>query len=594
MALLHRWVGWLGLGLALGAWADAGAGCKLGVVAELPVTMSNMQPIVTAKINGADANFVADSGAFYSMLSPAGAAEHKLKTQQAPLGLMVSGVGGVAGVSVATVKVFTLAGVPIPNVEFLVGGGEAGSNSVGLLGQNVFRLADVEYDLAHGMIRLIHEEDCAKTNLAYWAVNTGADVSGMDIQWTSPQSPHTSGTAFINGTRIHVIFDTGAGTSMVSLSAAKRAGISVDAPGVKYAGTSSGIGRSTVRTWIAPVASFKVGDEEIRNTHLRIGESVIESADMLIGADFFLSHRVYVTSKRAKLFFTYNGGPVFNLAVLSTSPAVAPAQAENAPADEPKDAAEFSRRGTALAARRDFAAAIADLTRAVELAPQEPNYIYERGIANAESGQRAAALADFDQALKLNPEHVPGLVARAEIRLAGGDADHAIEDLDAADRTASKEADARLRMAYGYVRAGRLPQAVAQLDLWIAAHRVDARMVAALNERCLARTLIGDELPKALDDCNAAVKMINKRDLESARPFNSRGLVRLRLGDYKNSIADYDASLAVQPKDAWALYGRGVAEKRLGKTAAADADMAAAGVIWPAVADAFVTHGIHP
>ncbi len=601
MTKLLRPVGWLSVGLALGLSAHAHAACKLGALVELPVTMSERKPIITAKINGVDAHFVADSGAFYSMITPASAAEFKLRTQPGPQGLRVIGVGGDTGVSIATVKVFTLAGIPISNVEFLVGGGEAGGDSVGLIGQNVFRIADVEYDLAHGVIRLMKEEDCSKTNLAYWAAHTDIAVSTMDIGRTEPRSPHTTGTAFINGAKIRVLFDTGASTSFLSLRAAQRAGISVDAPGVKYAGTSSGIGRSTVRTWIAPVASFKVGDEEIRNTHLRIGESELD-ADMLIGADFFLSHRVYVSNKLAKLFFTYNGGPVFNLSVSPTA-AAAPsgagspsgaAQTEAAPADEPKDAAGFSRRGTAFAARHEFAAAIADLSRACELAPEEPDYFYERGVAHAENRELDAALSDLDHTLQLKPDHVPGLVARAELRVASRDASHAIEDLDAADRAASKEADARLRMAHTYAQAGRPTQSIAQLDLWIAAHGADARMGGALNERCWVRTLTGEDLPKALDDCNGAVKRSDKKNIESARPFNSRGLVRLRLGDYEKSIADYDTSLALQPKDAWALYGRGAAEKRLGKTAAAEADMAAATAIWPGVADAFSKHGIHP
>src|SRR5262249_5984948 len=49
--------------------------------------------------------------------------------------------------------------------------------------------------------------------------------------------------------------------------------------------------------------------------------------------------------------------------------------------NEPKDAAAFSRRGAASAARRDFVHAIADLTRACELDPNEPSYFYERGQA---------------------------------------------------------------------------------------------------------------------------------------------------------------------------------------------------------------------
>ena len=566
--------------------------------------------MVTAKINGADTTFVADSGAFYSMITPAAAAEFKLKTYAAPFGLRVVGVGGAAGVSAGRVKDFILAGIPISNVEFLVGGGEAGGGGAGVLGQNVLRIGDAEYDLAHGVIRLIREEDCGKTNLAYWAAGTDTFVSVMDIQPTTPLSPHTTGTALINGVKIRVIFDTGADTSYLSLHAAQRAGLSIDAPGVQYAGTSRGIGRENVRTWIAPVATFKLGDEEIRNTHLRIGESVIDNADMLIGADFFLSHRVYVANKHAKLFFTYNGGPVFNLSLARPAAAVQPAPdaaVQPAPgqvtdlappavaaADEPQDAAAYSRRGTAHAARRDFAAAIADLTRACELSPDEPDYFYERAIAYAENRQPVAASSDLDQTLKLKPQHVPALVARAEIRFMAGDFTHAIEDLDAADRVAAKEADARLRMAYAYARVDRLPQSLVQLDLWIAAHNADARMVSALNERCWVRTLSDQELPKALDDCNAALRMSDKKDVESARLFNSRGLVRMRLGDYQKSLADYDASLGLGPKDAWALYGRGVDEKRLGRTAAAETDIAAASAIWPAIGEAFAKHGIHP
>ena len=133
-----------------------GAGCKIAKIAELPVTMNNMHPMVTAQINGVDASFIADSGAFYSLLSPAAAAEFKLNSYPAPFGLFVRGMGGSASVSVANVKVFTLAGVPIHNVEFLVGGGDFGG--AGLLGQNVFSIGDVEYDLAKGAIRLIREE----------------------------------------------------------------------------------------------------------------------------------------------------------------------------------------------------------------------------------------------------------------------------------------------------------------------------------------------------------------------------------------------------------------------------------------------------
>jgi Aspartyl protease len=115
--------------------------------------MIDMHPMVKAQINGVDASFIADSGAFYSMLSHAAASEFKLNSYLAPFGLFVRGMGGSASVSVAKVKVFTLAGVPIHNVEFLVGGGDFGG--AGLLGQNVFSIGDVEYDLANGSAAIL-------------------------------------------------------------------------------------------------------------------------------------------------------------------------------------------------------------------------------------------------------------------------------------------------------------------------------------------------------------------------------------------------------------------------------------------------------
>ena len=97
---------------------------------------------------------------------------------------------------------------------------------------------------------------------------------------------------------------------------------------MKPAGVVTGLGRGVLRTWIAPVKSFKIGDEEIHNTHLRIAETSDIGADMVIGADFFRSHHLYVANSQHKLYFTYNGGAVFNLA-----PGDGPAMPSPAPGD---------------------------------------------------------------------------------------------------------------------------------------------------------------------------------------------------------------------------------------------------------------------
>ncbi len=607
---LSRMFAILSLSIAsVSAFAD---GCKLGKIAEFPITMVGMRPLMTASIDDVDVQFVVDSGAFYSMISAASAAQLKLRTSPAPFGFEVTGVVGTAEVSIATVKTFALAGVSLHNVEFLVGGSETGQGSIGLLGQNFLHVGDVEYDLSQGTVRLMKAQDCAKAMLGYWVGATtpysvidivsepplGGRSSGSHISPKTLQLSRTIGRAYLNGAEIRVLFDTGAATSILSLKAAARAGIKPDSPGVVSSGTSYGIGRSTFANYIAPFSSFKIGEEEIKNTRLRIGDIELQNADMLIGADFFLSHRIYVANSQHKLYFTYNGGPVFNLTAGNrpvTEPATdASAEQPNTAGGAIEDAADYSRRGAAFASRREFDQALTALSRACELSPENPEYLYQRGMVYWQMKQPVPAMADFDQALKLKPGNPPALIARSQLLLQRGDKDLAAADLDAADAIAPKEADERYQLAHAYERADRLAPAIAQLTLWIDSHPDDARLPDALNSRCWFRALEGTDLALALKDCNAALKRADKASLFYAKAADSRGLVLLRMGDYDKSIANYDASLKINAKNAWSLYGRGVDKLRRQKTSDGDADIVQATAIWPHVVEEFKRRGIVP
>jgi predicted aspartyl protease len=156
----------------------AAASCQLEKALELPVMMSGLQPMISAQINDRDALFVLDSGAFYSMISAATAAEFNLKLSPAPWGMRISGIGGAIEPSVVTIKKFTLAGLSIPNIDFLVGGSEVGG--AGLLGQNFLDRWDVEYDFAKGVMRLFRAADCGTAVLAYWRT-PGQSYSMMNI-----------------------------------------------------------------------------------------------------------------------------------------------------------------------------------------------------------------------------------------------------------------------------------------------------------------------------------------------------------------------------------------------------------------------------
>ena len=580
------------------AFAD---GCKLDKLAEFPIEMVGLRPLMTAKINDVDVRFVVDSGAFYSMISAASAAELKLNTSKAPFGFFVKGVNGAADVSLASAQTFTLAGVAVHNVQFLVGGSEAGQGSIGLLGQNVLHLGDVEYDLGQGVVRLMRAVNCGKTVLLYWG-DKSTPYSVIDLvsdpAENRPQVSHTLGLAYINGVQIRVEFDTGAATSILSLKAAAHAGIKPDSPGVVSAGTSYGIGKNTFASYIAPFASFKIGDEEIKNTRLRIGDIELPYVDMLIGADFFLSHRIYVANSQRKLYFTYNGGPVFNLSTGNRPVTdVATNASTQAPTKEDaaiEDAADYGRRGAALAARREFDQALTALSRACELAPDNSEYFYRRALVYWQLKRPDAAMADLDQAVKLKPDDPTTLIARAQLLLQRHDNDLAAADLDVAVGNVPREADQHYQMAIAYERADRLAAAVAQFTLWIDSHADDARLPDALNARCRIRALESAELPLAVKDCNAALGRTDKSNPFYAKVADSRGLVFLRMGEYDKSIADYNASLKIDAKNAWSLYGRGIAKLRKQETSAGEADIAQATAIWPRVGEEFKHRGIVP
>src|SRR5260370_27016975 len=112
----------IGCGACLGAPSSLGAEkkCKIAKVVDLPITMNSLRPTIDVKINNRDAKFILDSGAFYSMISSATAAEYNLKTTHAPLGLRVIGIGGAPDGPVAQGKEFSLVGLILNNPQVLL------------------------------------------------------------------------------------------------------------------------------------------------------------------------------------------------------------------------------------------------------------------------------------------------------------------------------------------------------------------------------------------------------------------------------------------------------------------------------------------
>ncbi|MEG3124526.1 aspartyl protease family protein [Sphingomonas sp. GB1N7] len=547
--------------------AAATAKCEIAKYVDIPVTMTGRSPIVTAQINGRDARFILDSGAFFSTIAKANALEYGLSVRDLG-GARLKGIGGDTSLGVATAKTLGIGGQSIPHVDFAVGGSDTGH--AGLLGQNILGLADVEYDLPHGIVRLMKGKDCKGAEMGYWA---GAKpVSIVPILAMDAGQRHTIGTVKINGVAIKAVFDTGAQMPLLTLSAAKRIGITPDSPGVTASGFAYGLGTSRSRSWRARFDSIEIGGERIPKPWIQIADQSFSDADMLIGIDFFLTHHIYVDNQNHRMFVTYEGGAMFGMAPKSAVDSNGAAIDLTDQAAEPSDAAGYSRRGAILASKRKFDAAIADFDKAVGLAPAESHYVYQRATARLANGQPLLGAQDLDAAIALAPNDADARLARAQLRLAARDPAGALVDLNAADQALAPSSDARMRLGGLYDSAGNYDAALASYDRWLKSHPEDSGRAVAFNGRCWARALLNRDLDKALDDCNAALRL---RPGEAAY-LDSRALVRLRRGEIDKALVDYDAAVAKQPRNAWSLYARGIAARRAGRTAQADADQATA------------------
>jgi tetratricopeptide (TPR) repeat protein len=91
-----------------------------------------------------------------------------------------------------------------------------------------------------------------------------------------------------------------------------------------------------------------------------------------------------------------------------------------------------------------------------------------------------------------------------------------------------------------------------------------------------------------------AAREARKSSPEFAKILDSRALVLLRMGNFDKSIADYNASLKINPKNPWSLYGRGIDELRENKASAGQSDIARAEALSPGVAEEFTRRGLMP
>ena len=574
--------GWLVWG-SLGA-LPAQAACRLQQLS-LPVHMVDKRPISTLTINGTELPMLVDSGAFFSVLSDATATQLNLPLRSVPFEMRITGFAGDLKTRLTTVDKLGLKGAELPRVDFLVGANEIGHGIMGIMGRNILSATDADYDLAHGVVHLTFPTgECEKTNLAHWAGDAPVIELPLERLPRSVDQPILVEVK-ANGKTMVALLDTGAPRSVMTLRSARRAGI--DESDLTSKGRTSGAGAGIVKLWRGPLKLLEVGGETLRDNEIEIADSPRLDYDLILGMDYFLSHRIYVSRLQRKVYATWNGRPVFEDGPGDGAGYDQRYAATSAEVDA-TDADALARRGTALLAAGDLAKAQADLDRACELAPDRADFRF--ALARLQLARKAvpAAIVDLNEVLRLDPALHEARLLRAQLRERQRDPAGAEEDLAVLDAQLPPSAHQRAAMGSLYASHDRWPEASRQFDQWIASHPQDVQRAHVLDQRCWLRLRLGGDPSLAWTDCDKAVDL----DDQVASYQEHLGWSLLRLDRARKARSAFDKALQLSPKRASALYGRGLALRKLDDEPAALADIEAAQRLEPAVLAQLTRHGL--
>lgn len=546
----------------------------------LPVRLVEHRAVATVTVNGQPLDMLVDSGAAISMMPVATAEQLKLTLHMMPFGTYMYGHTGSVEASRTWVKTLGFGSAELKNVLFLVGGHEHGNGVQGILGRNILALGDTEYDLAHGIVRLVFPKgDCEAVSMAYWAKDAPVIVARF-----APQ-PRAGGDdpsvqVQVNGVPMTALMDTGAPTTNLSLRAARKAGLQESA--MTPFGRAAGLGEDKVRRWLADFDSFQIGGEKLTHQRLLVDDVENKRHDLVLGLDYFLSHRVYVSRLQGKVYATWNGTEVFAQLPGAARNELDTRFALTPDTIAPDDADGLARRGMALQNQGKPVQALDDLNRAVALKPEEAQYRLARARVHRALRHSAEALADVGEALRLAPGLHTARLLRAELVAAKPDRAAALADLRQLDAQLPPTAGERADMGDLYASLDQKDDALRQYQLWLGSHENDLRQPQVLNQRCWLRARTGTELSDALQDCQRAIK----KDGDVAQFHSTLGWVYLRQGNPGKAISAFNAAIEKDDRLSWAYFGRALSEWHQQDSAGADRDLEKARQLRPGIDEA--------
>lgn len=218
MLRLAAAAGLAGLSTVLAPARAEDEACHLTRVAHVDMSIDGSGRIgVPMQIAGKTVNMMIDTGGVNSLLTPAVVQDLGLEAEPIGPQLRITNFGGYRIDKYATAHDVDFGGLKAHSMPFLVSPPELGLGPEiqGILGPEVLRAYDDDFDFANGTFSLFQQNRCDGSPV-YWTSDASAE-----IPFNQDQVGHIKIDVMLDGKEVHAVVDTGAYRSIMDLEAAE-------------------------------------------------------------------------------------------------------------------------------------------------------------------------------------------------------------------------------------------------------------------------------------------------------------------------------------------------------------------------------------
>jgi hypothetical protein len=289
----------------LALWPALAAACQVQQRAVVPLDIIGTTVLAPVTVNGIVGSFIVDTGATLSVVTPDAVHHFNLALDEWTATTM-RGVGGLERRRNADPRTVELGGVALRRrslardstlrVATLPRAEVAGHQIDGLLGRDFLSAFDLDLDFPYRRLTLYDVHDC----------------TGRFLPWTEPYLSvaveHPTESALVvpvelDGVPLRALLDSGAGQTLIAAPGMARLGLGLDRLRADPSRIVSGLGPRTVTVWQHRFGALRVGDETFAAPSFLVAPIELHPiSDMLLGADWLLGRRVWISYATNQLF----------------------------------------------------------------------------------------------------------------------------------------------------------------------------------------------------------------------------------------------------------------------------------------------------